>query len=126
MKNEAEAKTYLKQRYPGFSQKYIENRLHHGFVKQPDGTLKPKPTGSPTMTSYFTDLWPYVERIRVPTKLVLGSESQLVTPEKKERMTKLIPGLEVVTVKGASHMVPQDKPEDFEREVRAFLTRLKW
>jgi pimeloyl-ACP methyl ester carboxylesterase len=126
MKNEAEAKAYLKQRYPGFSPEYIDNRLKHGFVKQPNGSLKPKPTGSPTMTSYFTDLWPYVERIRVSAKLILGSESPLVTPEKRERMVKLIPGLEVVAVKGASHMVPQDRPADFEREVRAFLQKLKW
>jgi pimeloyl-ACP methyl ester carboxylesterase len=126
MKNEAEATAYLRQRYPGFAAEYVENRLRHGFTKQPDGSLKPKPTGSPTMTSYYTDLWPYVERIRVPAKLILGSESPLVTPEKRERMAKLIPGLEVVTVKGASHMVPQDKPAEFEKEVRAFLQRLKW
>jgi len=122
--NEAEARAYLKQRYPGFVEEYIENRLKHGFMRQPNGSLKPKPTGSPTMTSYYTDLWPYVERIRAPTKLVLGSESQLVTPEKRERMAKLIPGLEVVTVKGASHMVPQDKPAEFEKEVISFLKRI--
>jgi len=76
------------------------------------------------MTSYYIDLWPYVERIRVPTKLILGSESQLVTPEKKDRMVKLIHGLELSTVKGAGHMVPQDKPKEFEKEVKTFLLRL--
>ena len=76
------------------------------------------------MTSYYIDLWPYVERIRVPTKLILGSESQLVTPEKKDRMAKLIHGLELSTVKGAGHMVPQDKPKEFEKEVKTFLLRL--
>ncbi len=125
-KNEAEARDYLRQRYPGFAAEYIESRLAHGFMRQPDGSLKPKPTGSPTMTSYYTDLWPYVDRIRVPTKLILGSESPLVTPEKRERMAKLIPGLEIATVRGASHMVPQDKPTEFEAEVRAFLKKLKY
>ena len=123
MKNEAEARAYLRQRYPGFAAEYIESRLRHGFIRQPDGSLKPKPTGSATMTSYYTDLWPYVEKIRVPTKLILGSESPLVTAEKRERMTRLITGLEVMTVKGASHMVPQDKPEEFRKEVEAFLKR---
>jgi pimeloyl-ACP methyl ester carboxylesterase len=125
LKDEAEAAAYLKQRYPGFAAEYIESRLRHGFIRMPGGTLKPKPTGSQTMTSYYTDLWPYVERIRVPAKLVLGSESTLVTAEKRERMAKLIPGLEVSTVKGASHMVPQDKPAEFEKEVRGFLQRLR-
>ena len=124
LRNEADARAYLKQRYPGFAEEYVENRLKHGFIRQPDGALRLKPTGSPTMTSYFTDLWPYVERIKATTKLVLGSESQLVTPEKRERMAKLLPGLEIVTVSGASHMVPQDKPAEFEKEVVSFLKRI--
>jgi pimeloyl-ACP methyl ester carboxylesterase len=124
--NEADVVTYLRQRYLGFTTEYIDNRLRHGFKTQSDGTIIPKPTGNPNMTSYYTDLWPYVERIRVPTKLVLGAGSQLVTPEKKDRMTKLIPGLEISTVKGASHMVPQDKPKEFEKEVKKFLLRLNW
>ena len=122
--NDAEVVTYLRQRYPGFTTEYINNRLKHGFNSQPNGTILPKPTGNPNMTSYYIDLWPYVERIRVPTKLILGSESQLVTPEKKDRMVKLIHGLELSTVKGAGHMVPQDKPKEFEKEVKTFLLRL--
>jgi pimeloyl-ACP methyl ester carboxylesterase len=124
LKTEADVRAYLKQRFPGFAPEYVENRLRHGFVKQPDGSYKPKPTGSPTMTSYYTDLWPYVERIKVPARLILGSESTLVTPEKRERMANLIHGLEIVSVKGASHMVPQDKPKEFEAEVRSFLKRV--
>jgi pimeloyl-ACP methyl ester carboxylesterase len=123
-RNEAEARIYLKQKYPGFAEEYVESRLKHGFTRQPDGSLKCKPTGSPMMTSYYTDLWPYVAKIRVPTKLILGSESPLVTPEKRERMAKLITGLEIVTVKGASHMVPQDKPAEFEVEVVSFLKKI--
>ncbi len=124
LKTEADVRAYIKQLFPGFSPEYVENRLRHGFIKQLDGSYKPKPMGSSTMKSYYTDLWPYVERIKVPAKLILGSESTLVTPEKRERMAKLIPGLEVVSVEGASHMVPQDKPREFEAEVRPFLKRV--
>lgn len=124
--NEAEVVTYLKQRYPGFTTEYINSRLRHGFKKQPDGTIIPKPIGSPNMTSYYTDLWPYVERIRVPTKLIIGSESQLVTPEKKDRMQKQIPALEISTIRGAGHMVPQENPTEFEKEVKTFLLQLDY
>ncbi len=125
-KNRKEAETWLKQRYPGFDPRYIENRLKHGFEKLPDGSLRPWPTGSPTMVSYSTDLWPYLGKIRIPTKLILGGNSQLVTIEKLERMRGLVKGIEVAKVEGASHMVPQDKPEEFEMEVEAFLKKLGW
>ena len=56
LKDEAEAAAYLRQRYPGFAAEYIESRLRHGFIRMPDNSLKPKPTGSPAMTSYFGPL----------------------------------------------------------------------
>jgi len=125
-RNRKEAEDWLKQRYPGFDPRYIENRLRYGFIEQRDGSLKPRPTGSPTMVSYSTDLWPYLGKIKIPTKLVLGGNSQLVTPEKLERMSILVRGLDVAKVEGASHMVPQDKPDEFQKEVESFLKKLGW
>jgi esterase len=125
-KGSAEAAAYLRQRYPRFTQYYVDNRLRYGFTQRPDGSLVAKPTGNEYMRDMSTDLWPYVEKIRAPTLLILGSESALVTPEKRERMSKMIPGFESVTVQGATHMVPQDKPYEFEEAVRGFLGRIGW
>lgn len=33
--------------------------------------------------------------------------------------------LRVVVVDGATHAIPQDKPEEFEREVKVFIASLK-
>ena len=125
-RDRGEAEAYLRQRYPRFTEHYVLNRLEHGFVERPDGSLVPKPAGNEYMRDMSTDLWPYVERMRAPTLLVLGSESTLVTPEKRARMRKSVPGLESVMVEGATHMVPQDKPEEFEAAVRGFLNRMRW
>jgi pimeloyl-ACP methyl ester carboxylesterase len=119
-----EALAYLKGRYPRFAPEYYENRLRHGFKELPDGSLRPKPAGNEHMRSISTDLWPYVERIGVPTLLIIGSESELVTPEKLARMKRDIKGLTVVTIRGATHMVPQDKPTEFEKAVREFMLKL--
>ena len=123
-KDRDEALAYLKGRYPKFAAEYYENRLRYGFVEQPDGSLKPKPVGNDKMRSVSTDLWPYVERIMVPALLVIGSESTLVTQEKLARMKSSIPSLTVVTIQGATHMVPQDKPAEFEKAVRGFLAKV--
>ena len=69
------------------------------------------------------DLWPYAERITIPTLIIKGSESTTVSPEAQDRMKRHIPGIEVVSVEGATHMVPQDKPEEFEGHLRRFLER---
>jgi pimeloyl-ACP methyl ester carboxylesterase len=121
-----EAEAYLRQRYPRFTEHYLMNRLSHGFVEKPDASWEPKPTGNEYMRDMSTDLWPYVERMKAPTLLVLGSESTLVSPEKEARMRRTITGFESMTVEGATHMVPQDKPEEFEAAVRGFLNRIKW
>jgi pimeloyl-ACP methyl ester carboxylesterase len=69
------------------------------------------------------DLWPYVERMRVPTLLLIGENSTLVSPEARMRIERILPDLEVV-VRGVGHMIPQEKPEEFEALVRRFLDRM--
>lgn len=123
-KNKGEALAYLKGRYPRFAPEYYENRLRNGFKELLDGSLVPKPAGNDHMRGMSTDLWPYVERIRVPTLLIVGADSALVTPEKLDRMRESIPGFASVTIQEATHMVPQDKPEEFEKAVRAFISKI--
>jgi pimeloyl-ACP methyl ester carboxylesterase len=117
--NEAEALRYLKERFPGFTDYYYENRLLYAFRKD-GGALRLKPMGDSIRDGMNVDLWPYVERIRVST-LLLAGETGIVTAEAETRMKKLVPGLKVAKVLGTGHMIPQDKPEEFEKLVREFL-----
>ena len=122
--DEEEARRYIRQRYPGFTSEAVENRMRHAFARDEKERLKLKATGANIRPSLTVDLWPYVERIETPTLLILGSESDLVTEETLERMKKTMPHLDVVTVEGATHMVPQDKPKEFEHHIRDFLKKL--
>ena len=122
--DEEEARRYILERYPGFTSEAVENRMRHAFVRDEKGRLKLKATGDTIRTGLAVDLWPYVDRIETPTLMILGSESDLVTDETLERMKKTMPRLKVVTVEGATHMVPQDKPKEFEQHIRDFLKRL--
>jgi pimeloyl-ACP methyl ester carboxylesterase len=122
--SESEAEKYIEQRYPGFTPEAVENRIKYAFVKGEDGKLRLKGIGATIRTGLATDLWPYVEKMGKPTILILGSESDLVTEEALERMKRTLPELEIVTVEGATHMVPQDKPAEFERHIREFLRKV--
>ncbi len=122
-KDEAEARKWLKERYPGFTPEYVKNRLKYAF-KEEEGVLKLKPRGDVIRAGLRTDLWPYVERMTTPCLLLIGGGDSIVTPETVERMKTSVPDLEAVTVEGATHMIPQDKPQEFEKHVRAFLKKL--
>jgi pimeloyl-ACP methyl ester carboxylesterase len=121
--NEAEARKWLKERYPGFTPYYVENRLKYTF-KVKDGRYWLKPTGDSVRGGLAIDLWPYVERIECPVLLLKGAESDLVSPETRKRMEKKVVKLEVVEVQGTGHMIPQDVPDRFEELVRAFLAKI--
>ncbi|MBN2334458.1 alpha/beta hydrolase [Candidatus Bathyarchaeota archaeon] len=122
-KDEKQARAWLKERYPGFTEYYYDNRIKHAF-KREGSTLRLKPRGDRIRGGLATDLWPYVKRIKTPTLLLAGKESTLVTPKTRRRMESTVPGLETVVVGGTGHMIPQDKPEEFERLVRSFLKRV--
>ena len=123
LESEAEARVYLKERYPGFTSEYVENRLRYAFRRE-GGRLRLKPTGDAVRGGPAVDLWPYVERMRTPTLLLMGEDSTLVTPETRMRMERTLPDLEAVVVKGAGHMIPQEKPEEFEKLIKQFLARV--
>jgi pimeloyl-ACP methyl ester carboxylesterase len=122
-KDEAEALDWLKERYPSFTPYYYENRLKYAFRKE-DGVLRLKPRGDKIRGGLATDLWPYVERIKAPTLLLIGEESDLVTPETQERMENTVPDIEAIKVKGTGHMIPQNRPKEFEKLVKAYLERV--
>jgi pimeloyl-ACP methyl ester carboxylesterase len=122
--DEEEARKYFRERYTGFTSEAVENRVKYTLTKDEKGRLKLKPTGATIRPGLAVDLWPYVERMKTPTLLIVGGESTLVTEETVKKMKKILPDLKFVTVQGATHMVPQDKPEEFERHLRTFLEDL--
>jgi pimeloyl-ACP methyl ester carboxylesterase len=61
--------------------------------------------------------------IRVPTLLVRGRLSDVVTEEGVEEFLRRIPGAKAVDVGGAAHMVAGDQNDAFSRAVSDFLER---
>jgi pimeloyl-ACP methyl ester carboxylesterase len=65
--------------------------------------------------------WRAVANIAVPTLLVRGELSDLVSPKVAERMLGANPNIRMTTVKGAGHSVPLDQPDAFLVACREFL-----
>jgi pimeloyl-ACP methyl ester carboxylesterase len=117
---------------------YMPNRprpaSHEGLMKNlrsgPDGRLywhwDPAFQSSRRMVD-STGLYERMDRagprVRIPTLLVRGKASEVVSTAGAAHLLKLIPHAETVDVEGAGHMVAGDKNDAFNSAVRAFLDR---
>jgi pimeloyl-ACP methyl ester carboxylesterase len=64
------------------------------------------------------------KRVRTPTLLIRGSDSEIVTPEGARHFQSLIAGAEWVDVAGARHMVAGDNNDAFSAAILEFLMRV--
>jgi pimeloyl-ACP methyl ester carboxylesterase len=65
--------------------------------------------------------WDAVAKIAVPTLLIRGERSNLLTPAVASKFVGLVDNCEFVEIKGSGHSVPLDKPLEFQDEVLRFL-----
>ena len=76
------------------------NRLRYAF-RWKGGRLRLKPTGDVIRGGLAVDLWPYVEKMKAPTLLLIGEDSTLVATKARMRMEGILPDLQAVVVRGA-------------------------
>jgi esterase len=65
--------------------------------------------------------WRACANIQVPTQIVRGELSDILSPEIAERMVRTVPDARLAVVADAGHGVPFDAPEAFLAAVRQFL-----
>jgi pimeloyl-ACP methyl ester carboxylesterase len=62
--------------------------------------------------------------IAVPTLVVVGSEDTVTPRDEAAAMAASIPGARLAVVEGAGHLSNLERPEEFNKELRAFLDDL--
>lgn len=121
-----EIEAYLQQRYPLMPRDAVARRAAYGYVEE-TGVLRP--LASPeamqqTVAGLRADLSESYSRLTVPTVVVRGAESALVTETAFERSRALRPDFSYETVAGADHYVPEEQPEAIAGIVSALIDRL--
>ena len=106
-----------------------EHRIVHGLMRQADGlwtyrydrALRDPNAVREHQTA--AQAWTSVASIAVPTLLVRGANSDILSPAVAERMCTAIAQCEFVEIAGAGHSVPLDKPVEFGQAVTQFLCK---
>lgn len=70
------------------------------------------------------DHLPALSRLTVPTLWVRGEQDRLVGAAEMAAAARATPGSRLVTMAGAGHIVTHDRPAEFARLVREFLTEV--
>lgn len=71
------------------------------------------------------EMWQLFRSVRVPTLLVRGAESDVLTQEVAERTVREMPCARLAVVPGAGHSVPGDNPDGFTEAVLSFLDEVE-
>jgi len=73
------------------------------------------------MTYLLGDMRMYFPRIAVPTLVLHGARSHLLTLEDAQRTARAIPDSRLVSTPDAGHGIYRDQPQRFLAEVKGFL-----
>jgi 3-oxoadipate enol-lactonase len=71
-----------------------------------------------------TDHTALLEKINVPTLIIVGAEDQMTPPAEAEKMHRLIKDSQLTTIPAAGHISPVEQPEAFNKALKQFLQNL--
>ncbi len=71
-----------------------------------------------------TDTTAFLDKLGIPTLIIVGEEDKLIPPENSIKMNKLIEDSELVKIPGAGHFTNIEAPVIFNQEVEKFLNKL--
>ena len=64
--------------------------------------------------------------LSLPTLLMRGGKSDVLSPEGAQAFLQLVPHAEYVEIPGAGHMIASDANDSFEYSLVDFLGRIAW
>ena len=107
-----EVQKYLRERYPRLPDDAIRRRAQHGYERVKG---KWRPLASPaamraTCAGLRENLEETLRNIRVPTLLLRGADSKLVSRAAWEKTKALRPDIRAQEIADADHYVPEEQP----------------
>ena len=105
----------------------LRHRIEYSLMRREDGrfTYRYDPAlrdpANPRKGIPAEEGWRLVANINVPTLLVRGELSDILSKPVATRMAKAIPNCRLVEIAGSGHPVPLDKPDAFLDAVATFL-----
>jgi pimeloyl-ACP methyl ester carboxylesterase len=96
------------------------NRSGYELAYSPEWEIKIYYTG----VSSDADIWRSLPDLKLPILIIRGQETDTFYPSTADRMRKIRPVTQVVTVKKSTHLVPFEKPDEVSGIIFDFLEKV--
>jgi 2-(acetamidomethylene)succinate hydrolase len=119
-------KAYLADRYSRLPPDAVARRAKYGYVQADGGWRALADPAAMQQTSHGlrADLAPALRAIRVPTLLIRGADSRLVSPAAWAKTKALRPDLPAIEVAGGDHYAPEEVHGPIAGEIARFWSSL--
>ncbi len=111
--------------FAGWHKDVLRLYAEHGTFKREDGRIELKCPGEIEAELYRNslspDTWDLLPRVRCPTLVIRGENTEPLLARVAEGVARRIPGARLATIAGGSHFVPMEQPEAIAAEALAFL-----
>jgi pimeloyl-ACP methyl ester carboxylesterase len=114
--------------FPGAAETLLRDRVEHNLVTRPDGTLAWRTAtgirdGDTARDDHSDDeRWAGWKELRIPTLLVHGADSDILTDALVARFTDSNPAIRVERIEAAGHSIPLDQPDALADVAVSFLS----
>ena len=115
----------LRSRQPNSSEEMLAHQALHMTSELAGGRRAWKRDRALLAAYERPDLWAEWSRLRCPTLVLRGRQSELLTHEVAVRMREAVEGARLAELEGGAHWFYQERPSDFEGAVRWFLEGLE-
>lgn len=122
---EEAATSYRKKAlFQRFDPECFQDYITHGLTEAPGGGLRltiPKAWEARIFETSPRAIWQRLREVAVPTLVMRGGDSDILTPEALERVRETLPGVRTEELPGTTHLFPLEQPEECMRRTLAFL-----
>lgn len=126
-KSEEEAWSYLKSKslFSDWDEQVLRLYLEYGMQKQEAGDLKlactPESEAAMFMGGWSRNPWPMLDKLTCPVLIVEGEKSENRNFIDLQKAVSLFRKGKYISVKGAGHLIPMQKPKETAAIVKEFL-----
>lgn len=123
--NKQEALDYFRTKamFEGWQEEYLRAYVTYGLKPDPDrGTVLvcPPEAEARGFENYPMDVWSWPKKLTMPTLLVRGGRSNVLTDATCRLFCRLCPQAQTAVVDGAGHFIPMQRPEETIQLIRDF------